>query len=315
MNKPSSIFNQHHFLTDGGLETTLIFHLGVSLNHFAAFELLQTEAGQKALEAYYLPYLDLANKYNLGFVLESPSWRANTDWGFALGYTSDTLAVLNKQSINFIRDLAQPYVQQLPQLVISGNVGPRGDGYNAVKQMTARQARDYHLPQVEAFASTGADVVTALTLNYSDEAIGIIEAARLCTMPVVISFTAETDGTLPNGESLRAAIERTDKATDHYAEHFMINCAHPQHFIEKLYVNATWKNRIRGIRANASTKSHAELDESTELDSGDKCLLAEEYSQLFRLLPELRVIGGCCGTDHSHLEEICKALEQNYSAV
>lgn len=309
MNHLSSIFKQKYYLSDGGLETTLIFHKGIPLNCFAAFELLQTDKGKTALAEYYQPYLALAEKYNLGFVLESPTWRASADWGFKLGYTHDELFALNKQSIKFMRELAQPFSTSVPHVVISGNIGPRGDGYKADNKMTPEQAKAYHLDQVKAFALADADVITAVTITYSDEAIGIVNAARSFNLPVVISFTVETDGNLPGGETLHEAIDHTDKATGYYAEHFMINCAHPQHFMHTLNADDDWKKRIGGIRANASLKSHAELDESETLDIGDKCLLAAGYTQLFHLLPELKVIGGCCGTDHSHIEEICKTME------
>lgn len=307
---PSVVFPQKHYLTDGGLETTLIFHQGITLHSFAAFELLRTEEGKNAFREYYQPYLSLAEKYKLGFVMESPTWRASSDWGFKLGYTHDELFALNKQSIKFMRELVQPFSQSLPHIIISGNIGPRGDGYKAENQMTAEQAKVYHLEQIKAFVLADADVVTAVTINYIDEAIGIIQAAKSFHLPVVISFTVETDGRLPGGELLQEAIERTDRETDFYAEHYMINCAHPQHFMHQLDNNGNWKIRIRGIRANASLKSHAELDESETLDAGDKCQLAEGYMQLFQLLPELKVIGGCCGTDHTHMEEICKTLEE-----
>jgi S-methylmethionine-dependent homocysteine/selenocysteine methylase len=308
--QPSAVFNQKHYLTDGGLETTLIFNKGIPLNCFAAFELLRKEEGKKAFTEYYQPYLALAEQYKLGFVMESPTWRASSDWGFKLGYTHDELFALNKLSIKFMRELVQPFSQILPHIIVSGNIGPRGDGYKAENKMTAEQAKVYHLEQIKAFVLADADIVTAVTITYSDEAIGIIQAARSFRLPVVISFTVETDGRLPSGELLQAAIERTDKETECYAEHYMVNCAHPQHFLHQFDKDGNWKKRIRGIRANASLKSHAELDESDTLDAGDKCLLAEGYIQLFNLLPELKVIGGCCGTDHSHIEEICKALEE-----
>lgn len=314
MNQLSPVFKHKYYLSDGGLETTLIFHKGISLNCFAAFELLQTGEERSILSEYYQPYLALAAQYNLNFVLESPTWRASSDWGFKLGYTHDELFALNKQSIKLMRELAQPFLSLLPQVVISGNMGPRGDGYKAEHKMTAEQAKAYHLDQVKAFAFSDADVVTAVTITYSDEAIGIINAARSFNLPVVISFTVETDGKLPGGESLQGAIYRTDQATGRYAEHFMINCAHPLHFMDVLLADDGWKGRIGGIRANASLRTHAELDESETLDAGDKCLLADGYKQLFQLLPAFKVIGGCCGTDHTHLEEICKALEQHFVA-
>ena len=307
----SPVFTQKQYLSDGGLETTLIFQRGISLNHFAAFELLRTEDGKRSLAEYYKPYLSLAEKYRFGFVIESPTWRANCDWGIKLGYTHDELFALNKQSIKFMRELTRPFSQSLPHVLISGNIGPRGDGYKADARMTAEQAMVYHTEQVKAFALADADLVTAVTITYSDEAIGIINAARSLNLPIVISFTVETDGRLPSGELLHEAIDRTDRETNQYAEHYMINCAHPQHFLHTFNAGGDWKKRVCGLRANASLKSHAELDESDTLDAGDKCLLAEGYTQLFHLLPSLKVIGGCCGTDHSHLDEICKTLEKH----
>lgn len=303
-----ALFTEKYYLTDGGLETTLIFHNNIQLNHFAAFELLRTESGRKILEEYYHEYLKLAEKYRLGFVIESPTWRSNADWGVKLGYTHDELFALNKQSIKFIREVAEKFTS-FSHIIVSGNIGPRGDGYRADFLMTAAQAKAYHADQVKAFALSDADLVTAATITYSNEGIGIVDAARSFGLPVVISFTVETDGKLPGGESLKEAIEKVDAATNHYAEHFMVNCAHPEHFINEFRGNGDWKSRIGGIRANASVKSHAELDESIELDAGDKCLLASGYAELFTLLPSIKVVGGCCGTDHSHLEEICKSFQ------
>ena len=307
LNHTPGLFNEKYYLTDGGLETTLIFHRGIVLKSFAAFELLRSDYGEIELLEYYTPYLSLSEKNKMGFVIESPTWRASCDWGVRLGYTHDELFALNRQSIKLIRHISRSF-DQIPHVIISGNIGPRGDGYKADFRMTAEQAKAYHMEQVKAFAMEDADVVTAATITYSDEAIGIVQAARSFGTPVVISFTVETDGRLPGGETLREAIEKVDHETDYYAEHFMINCAHPQHFIKEVESDGEWKWRIGGIRANASLKSHAELDESETLDTGDKCLLAQGYAELFDLLPNVKVIGGCCGTDHSHLEEICNEV-------
>ena len=314
LNRASRLFTEKYYLTDGGLETTLIFDRGITLNYFAAFDLLRHEDGRKELEEYYKPYLALSEKYNLGFVIESPTWRASCDWGVKLGYTRDELFALNRHSIQFIRQIALTHAN-LPHVIVSGNIGPRGDGYKADFRMTADQAKAYHLEQIKAFAMADADVVTAVTITYSDEAVGIVNAARSFGMPVVISFTVETDGKLPSGEFLQHAIEKVDAATDYYAEHFMVNCAHPRHFTSEFETADDWKWRIGGIRANASMKSHAELDASDTLDAGDKCMLAESYSSLFELLPNMKVIGGCCGTDHTHLEHICAKVLTTYNPV
>lgn len=302
------LFEEELYLTDGGLETTLVFHYGIELPHFAAFTLLQYPDGRSALEKYYLPYLHLAQQYGTGFILETPTWRANPDWGFKLGYNAAELIGVNQRAVRFVRALCSANLEQDIPVLISGNIGPRGDGYVAEAIMDTHEAAQYHALQMDAFARSNVDLVTALTINYSDEAIGIVQAASAKSLPVVISFTVETDGQLPNGESLQAAIERTDRLTKAYATHYMINCAHPAHFQHLLESGGKWLRRIGGIRANASTKSHAELDESTTLDAGDKHQLASSYRQLQEYLPAMQVVGGCCGTDHSHLEEICRSF-------
>lgn len=301
-------FNGGFYLTDGGLETSLIYHYGFDLPHFASFEMLTHAEGRKALTDYYLHYLALARGYQLNFVLETPTWRASSDWGYKMGYSDREMQHINELAVSFTRGLQKQASEFSVHALLSGNIGPRGDGYQVEKTMTAAEAEAYHSPQIRAFAQEKVDLVTALTLNYSDEAIGITEAAKAQSVPVAISFTVETDGRLPNGETLQEAIDRTDRETGSYAVHFMINCAHPGHFKTVLAENGAWKYRIRGIRANASTKSHAELDESETLDAGDKCLLASDYRELMHLLPELKVIGGCCGTDHSHIGLICEEL-------
>jgi homocysteine S-methyltransferase len=293
------------FLTDGGLETTLIFHHGIELPLFAAFDLLKNEAGKQILKDYYERYLNVARQYTAGFVLEAPTWRASKDWGEKLGYSAAALDQINRTAIEQLEALRQAYEAEDFRIVISGNLGPRGDGYAPGNKMNAQEAEAYHAPQIETFSTTSADLVSAFTLNYTQEAIGIIKAAKSFNMPVVISYTLETDGTLPSGELLQDAILEADQATDGYAAYFMINCAHPSHFQQILQAGGNWVKRIKGIRANASTRSHQELDEADHLDIGDKQELAKGYQKLKLLLPNLNIIGGCCGTDHTHLENIC----------
>ncbi|MDQ2693898.1 MAG: homocysteine S-methyltransferase family protein [Pseudomonadota bacterium] len=295
------------FLTDGGLETTLVFHQGIDPPCFAAFDLLKNQAGVETLRRYFVTYLEIARQRNLGFVLESPTWRANPDWGAKLGYDATALADANRKAIDLMLALRAAYETAQTPIVISGNLGPRGDGYRPDALMSTDAARDYHAAQIETFAQTDADMVAAFTINYIEEAIGIVQAARNAAMPVVIAFTVETDGRLPTGDGLGEAIRRTDQETGGYPAYYMINCAHPSHFQHVLQEDGGWRGRIRGLRANASKRSHAELDESTELDAGNPQELGEEYHQLRALLPNLTVLGGCCGTDHRHVQAISAA--------
>lgn len=296
------------FMTDGGMETTLIFHDGVELPYFAAFDLLKDEAGIRRLRGYYDRYVAIAREHGLGIVLESPTWRASADWGEKLGYDAIALADANRKAIGLLLEIRAVWETPLTRVVISGNLGPRGDGYRPDGRMSASQAQDYHTMQIETFGLTDADMVSAFTLNYVEEAVGIARAARACAMPAAISFTLETDGRLPSGDSLQHAIEATDDATGGYPVYYMINCAHPSHFEHVLDGKGSWRDRIRGLRANASKRSHAELDGCTDLDDGDPHELGSQYRTIRKLLPQLSVVGGCCGTDHRHVEQICRAL-------
>ena len=305
MKTASELFSKENYLTEGGLETSIIYQQGIELKHFAAFELLNTLRGRAALVKFYQPHLELAKNLNLGFIMETPTWRANPDWGRELGYSDNELAEINKQSVYFVRELLHEMNYPSDQAIVSGNIGPRGDGYIADKMMTAAEAKVYHQQQIQAFAYADVDVVTAITMTNSDEAIGIVKAAAYFGVPVVISFTVETNGRLPSDEGLLDAIQKVDEQTNGYTSHFMINCAHPEHFKKVLENGGRNILRIKGIRANASCKSHEELDACDSLDSGNKFELAEDYNYLRSLLPNLKIIGGCCGTDHTHLEQIC----------
>ena len=293
------------FITDGGIETTLIFHDGLALPDFAAFDLLERPGGDAALRKYFRSYAIIARDLGVGLILESATWRASSDWGTRLGYSREKLADVNRRAIALLEEIRADVESDPTRVVISGCVGPRGDGYSPSNVMSASGAEAYHREQIETFANTPADMVTAITMNYADEATGIARAARAAGMPVVLSFTVETDGNLPTGQPLRNAIAEVDDATSGYPSYYMINCAHPRHF-ERVLVADPIIDRVRGLRANASTKSHAELNESPTLDMGDPEALGRDHARLKQQLPSLNVLGGCCGTDHRHVARIAE---------
>jgi S-methylmethionine-dependent homocysteine/selenocysteine methylase len=295
------------FLTDGGIETTLIFHDRLELPHFAAFHLLRERKGREALVRYYERYLAIAKAEGVGFVLESPTWRASADWGDKLGYTRNEITAANRDAIGLMLNLRAKYQTVNTPMVVSGCVGPRGDGYNPGQVTTAAEAEAYHAHQIAAWVEADADMVTAMTMTTTNEAIGITRAAMKATMPVAISFTLETDGRLPTGQTLADAIREVDAATANGPAYYMINCAHPTHFAGILESGSPWIKRLRGVRANASRRSHAELDNAPELDMGDPQELGEQYADLLARFPHINVLGGCCGTDHRHIEAISRA--------
>jgi homocysteine S-methyltransferase len=297
------------FLTDGGMETWLVYSQGFVLPHFAAFPLLDDPRGLDALRTYFVPYIEIARTNGVGLVLDAPTWRASSHWGGLLGYDAGQLADFNRRAVALLEEIRGEAADV--RIVIGGCVGPSEDAYAPSEQVGADEAYAYHRPQIDTFAETAADFVNALTLTYAAEAIGIAQAAAAAGLPVAISFTVETDGRLPSGQTLGEAIEEVDAATDGAVAYFMVNCAHPTHFLDVVGVDGAWRDRVAGVRANASRKSHAELDEAEELDAGDPLELASHYPALRERLPNLRVAGGCCGTDDRHIAAIYEALDKS----
>ena len=302
------------FLTDGGIETCLIFQDGLDLPLFAAFPLLRDARSRQLLVQYYERYIDIARANSMGFILESPTWRASADWGARLGYSAADIAAVNAEAIGLMRELQEAYETPASPMVVSGCIGPRGDGYVPGEVMSEGASEAYHALQVDAFAGAGADMVTAITMTNSSEAIGIARAAMRAGLPVALSFTLETDGRLPTGQPLAEAIGLVDAATANGPAYYMINCAHPTHFQDVMGPDQAWTRRIRGLRANASRRSHQELNDSPDLDAGDPIELGGQYREFVQAHPQLNVLGGCCGTDHRHVECIALACKTVRSA-
>ncbi|WP_328189448.1 homocysteine S-methyltransferase family protein [Marinobacter sp. OP 3.4] len=292
------------FLLDGGLETTLIFQEGVDLPLFAAFDLLSSAEGEQRLEDYFRPYIDIARQSRRGLILETPTWRASKVWADQLGYSAEELAEANRRAVALAERIRERHETADTPMVISGCIGPKGDGYDPSEAPSIDEARAYHQAQVDTFSDSAADLVAALTMNTVDEAIGIAQAAQSAGIPLVISFTTETDGRLPSGVTLAEAIRTVDEVTGGAPAYYMINCAHPEHFQQALDPGEDWTRRIRGLRANASRKSHEELDGSTELDEGNPAELGQLYASLRERFGHLTLLGGCCGTDDRHIRAI-----------
>lgn len=298
MNDPTLAHLGRPTVTDGGLETDLIFHHGVDLPEFAAFPLLDDARGRALLSAYYDGYAAIARAAGAGLLLESPTWRANPDWGARVGYDADRLHAVNVTAIHWLREQADRYATTGTDPSVVGTIGPRGDGYVHGADVSGDEAAAYHRPQVHAFAQAGADLVTAYTLTDPGEAVGVVRAARAEGLPVAVSFTVETDGRLPDGITLAAAMRQVDEQAP--PDYFLVNCAHPTHVAAALSDDLPVE-RIRGLRVNSSTRSHAELDEAPDLDEGDLPTLARTHDALRTALPAVSIVGGCCGTDARHV--------------
>lgn len=314
----ASALEQHTFLTFGGNETYLLFLQGYPLREFCAFEVTQDEPAWLAMERELLgPIADAAAESGLGLIADCFVWRASPDYVSRLGFGAQGVGEVNARAVartrRFIEDwrAAKESRRSCPVLV-SGDVGPRGDGYALGDggAIGVEAAYDYHAPQIEALAKAGVDLVVALTMTSKSETVGLLRAAARAGLPVVVSPTLETDGRLPDGSGLGELVDGVDGATGGQPVGYMVNCVHPTHVTPALRVaadgDAPWLARLKGLRANASTKSHAELDDSTELDRGDPSRLAREIEALRRDY-SLSIVGGCCGTDAAHLRAIAEA--------
>ena len=301
------------WISDAGLETCMIFDEGLDLPHFASFVLLETEAGRAAMNRYFARYLALAVQGGTGFQLGTVTWRANMGWAARMGLDEAAIREINLRAADYVHDLRKAHETATLPIVIDGAIGPSGDGYRIDATLTADAAEALHRVQIEALAEAGVDMVTAYTMTHPGEAIGIARAARRVGLPHALSFTLETDGRLPNGQTLHEGLAEVEAATGGSALFYMVNCVHPAHFVRDL--DGPMRARIGGIRANASRLSHAELDLATELDDGDPEEFGHFYATFGRFLPNLRLVGGCCGSDHRHVGAACRHLHGTVRAA
>ena len=291
-----------NFLTDGGFETCMFFHEGFSAPEFAAIVLMDNADFRLAMRRYFDRFLQMAADTGTGFVLDTNTWRGCTGWGPKLNLSMDKMLGLSRAAVEFAEEIRTDWRSRVSPILVNGVVGPAGDGYAPDKVLTVAEASELHRPQIKTFAECGVDMISAITMTSVAEAAGITRTANEENISaVVISFTVETDGRLPSGETLGDAISMVDEATQKQPLYYMVNCAHPDHFSDTLKSGSEWTSRIGGVRANTSRLSHAELDEAEVLDEGDPTVFGELHKDLIQLLPNLRVFGGCCGTDHRHV--------------
>lgn len=293
------------FLTEAGIETYIEYKMGFPLKHFCLFDLLNNPRATAAITDYYRNLLDVAKTHKTGMILCGLHYRASPDWGALMEYTPEALAEINIRAVKLLQSLADAYRSDSLPVLISACIGPRGDAYQLNQTLTVESAEAYHTIQIQTVKDAGADIITALTLNSVDEAIGITKAAQTIGIPVVISFTVDETSRLKTGPSLKQAIEQTDAATNAGPTYYMLNCSHPVDF-EPALEPGNWITRLNGIRPNASALDKGTLCKLGHLEEGDPIALGQQMGTLASRFPHISVWGGCCGTDAVHINEIAK---------
>ena len=299
--------NGRIFLTEGGIETELMYRHGFELPEFAVFPLLDDPRAVAVMRDMYRSYLDVVARHGLAALIGGLDYRASPDWAGRLGYSASALADANLACIQFLRDAAAEYAQDVPEALVAGIVGPRGDAYQLNRTITAAEAEDYHATQLETLGRAGVDLAWALTLNSVPEAVGVARAAARLGVPLAISLTLDGTARLKSGPTLAEAIEAIDAATDASPAFYSINCSHPLEF-EPALTDGAWLQRLRGLRPNASSMDKIALCKLGHLEEGDPPELAGMMADLARRLPHLDIWGGCCGTWDRHLDHIAREV-------
>lgn len=298
------------FLTESGSETEIMYRHGFDLPEFAMFPLLENPEAVPILRDMFRAQLDVAAEFGLSFLLTGLDYRASPDWGAKLGYSRQSLADANMAAIQFLRDVAQPYSDQIPRLLIGGILGPRGDAYDLNHEITAESAEDYHAVQLATLKNSDVDFVCAMTFNNVPEAVGAARAASRCGLPLSIALTLDGNSRLKSGTSLAQAIADIDHLAGVEAPDFyLLNCSHPVEYEPALEVG-NWVKRLRGVRPNASKMEKIALCKLGHLEDGNPLELGKQIAGLSKRYPHMDIFGGCCGTNERHLREIARSLRE-----
>jgi S-methylmethionine-dependent homocysteine/selenocysteine methylase len=275
-------------------------------DHVALAGLVYDDRGSAALIELWSEYAQIAHRHGLPLLATTPTRRANRERVSASRFDQSII----RDNVALLRGLQE---QSSAEVYAGGLMGCRGDAYRPTDVLSAAEARSFHAWQADLFAAAGADFLFAGIMPALPEAVGMARAMSDTGLPYIISFMIRHDGRLPDGTTIHDAIQAIDVAVDARPECYMANCVHPAVLYEALSqpFNSTGlvAERFSGVQANASRLAPEELDDACDLESSDAVLLAEDMIRL-RDDMQLRVFGGCCGTDGGHLEEIARRLTQ-----
>lgn len=292
------------YLTEGGQETEIMYRHGHKLPDFAMYPLFARPQAMADVRDMYRRYLETAVRHGFVALMGGLDYRASPDWASKLGFDAQALADVQLRCIDLLREFAKPFEPELPDVLIVGIVGPRGDAYSLNRTITAAEAEDYHSTQLATLKRAGVDLVSAMTFNNTEEAIGVARAAAGLGLPLAISFTLDSTSRLKSGPTVRQAITTVDAATgDARPDFYGINCSHPHEFTPALEPG-DWMQRVRSFRPNAAMMEKQQLCQIGHLVDGDPQELGAQMGALARRYPHIDVWGGCCGTWDAHLDAI-----------
>lgn len=300
------------FLTDGGIETRLIYEFGIDLPDFASFLALFDDRGRAALREIYRGYLAVAAEFRMPMLVGAPTWRAHPECLRRFGFAkADDLRRVNAEAVAFLQDLRRE--TRTETLVhIAGVIGPRRDGYRAEDAPALDEARAYHEAQAQALAGLGVDLLYAPTFPSRDELAGVAQAMARTGLAYALAPVIDPKGRLLDGHSFAEAVRLVDESTDPKPLYFLAGCVHPSTFLAAAAEGGDrtmprMPGRLAGIKANASPLPPEELDRLGHLDADAPAVLAQEILAARRRYG-LRILGGCCGTNDRHIRALAEAV-------
>ena len=292
-------------LMEGALGERLKREYGLPIDGPVAMaDLIYHHSGKSALRKLWTEYLSIAEEYHLPFLATTPTRRANQSQVHSAGYHS----ILLYDNVALLKEIQR--TANTPMFV-GGLMGCKGDAYTGKDSLTSAEAHNFHAWQANTFAKAGADFLFAGIMPVLEEAKGMAMAMSDTGLPYIISFTIRQDGRLIDGTTIDSAIRCIDRHVNHRPLCYMTNCVHPD--ILSLALSHDFnrtvnvRSRFLGLQANASPLSYEELDGSQDLKCSDPISLAQSMYHVKRKF-NLRILGGCCGTDGNYLREIAKTL-------
>ena len=276
--------------------------------HVVNSDFIYDEKKRAALASIFKEYLDVGSKYHLPLVLSTPTWRASEQRMAEAGYAHKDV---NGDNYRFLDDLRQGYGDYAHRALICGLMSCRGDAYNPAEALSTAEAEDFHGWQADRLARSGVDFLLAATLPAYTEALGLAKAMAATNTPYIVSFVLRSEGTLLDGTPLKKAIAGIDNAVSPRPLAFMGNCTHATFFKAALThpdnASDMVRERVVGLFANTAASTPEELNNCNALVEEDPAVFGKTVAELYRSLG-MKILGGCCGTDQRHIDQLAKQL-------
>ena len=266
--------------------------------------------GKKILDKIYNQYISVAYKFNLPILILTPTWRANKERLELAGFKDKNV---NADCVKFLFDIRNKYGEFASKILIGAPMACKGDAYNPEEALLSDEAYNFHKFQVKKLSEAGVDFLLGSTLPASSEALGMAKAMAESNIVYILSFVIHPNGKLLDGTSLNETISVIDNSVSPKPIYYMLNCVHPTHCMSainnELNNTEVIRTRLKGLQANGSAMSPEELELLEKTSSQSPSIWGKKMIDLY-LNSNLKILGGCCGTNHHHIKSIARIFRK-----